>query len=134
MPAQKKLLVVDDDNMVRMLIPALLREKNWHIRSASDGAQAIDQLADQPPDVLVLDLMMPGVDGYGVLRHLRRAAPHLLKRTIVLTAFVGKTPEQIDENEIFRLMRKPFQMKDLVAVILACAESGPEPAGPPTGS
>lgn len=134
MLAQKKLLVVDDDNMVRMLVPALLREMNWEIRSASDGAQAIDQLTDQTPDVLVLDLMMPGVDGYGVLRHLRRASPELLKRTIVLTAFAGKTPEQLDENEIFRLMRKPFQMKDLVAVILACAEGGPDAEVPPTGS
>jgi len=121
MADQKKLLVVDDDNMVRVLVPALLREKNWLIRSAPDGEQAINQLQDQTFDVIVLDLMMPGIDGYGVMRHLRRTAPRLLKRTIVLTGFVGKTPEEIDEKEIYRLMRKPFQMKDLVAAILACA-------------
>lgn len=121
MSDQKKLLVVDDDNMVRLLVPALLREKNWLIRSASDGEQAINQLEDQTFDVVVLDLMMPGIDGYGVMRHLRRTAPMMLKRTIVLTGFVGKTPQEIDESEIFRLMRKPFQMKDLIAAIVACA-------------
>lgn len=132
MSSQKKLLVVDDDNMVRMLVTALLREKNWIIRSASDGGQAIDQLQEQTFDVIVLDLMMPGVDGYGVIRHLRRAAPGLLKRTIILTGFVGKAPEEIDEKEIFRLMRKPFQMKDLVEVILTCAEGSLDAASPTT--
>lgn len=132
MTAQKKILIVDDDNMVRMLVTALLREKNWAIRSAADGSQAIDQVQDQTFDVIVLDLMMPGVDGFGVIRHLRRSAPHLLKRTIVLTGFVGKAPEQIDEKEIFRLMRKPFQMKDLVAAILACGEGSLDEVSPTT--
>lgn len=132
MPGQKKLLVVDDDNMVRMLIAALLREKKWLIRSASDGAQAIDQLQDPTFDVIVLDLMMPEVDGYEVMHHLRRTAPQLLKRTIVLTGFAGSPPEKIVEEDIFRLMRKPFQMKDLVAVILACAGEGLDAGSPAT--
>lgn len=119
--ASKQVLVVDDDSMVRLLIPALLRERQFEIEQASDGDEAIDKLREKRFDVIVLDLIMPRVDGFEVLRHLRAASPESLKSTIVLTGFAGDTPEPIDEDEIFRLVRKPFQMKDLVELIAECA-------------
>ncbi|HXI12678.1 MAG TPA: response regulator [Thermoanaerobaculia bacterium] len=123
MPA-KQVLVVDDDSMVRLLIPALLRERNFEIEQASDGDEALDKIRVKKFDVIVLDLIMPRVDGFEVLRHLRSAEPALLKRTIVLTGFAGATPEPIDESEIYKLVRKPFQMKDLAEMVVQCAADG----------
>ena len=105
-----------------MLIPALLAERHWEILQASDGAEAIEQVAATEFDVIVLDLLMPNVDGFEVLDHLRARHPHLLKRTIVLSGLAGqKSVADLSEEEIFKVMRKPFRMKDLVTIILLCA-------------
>ena len=119
---RKRLLVVDDDRMTRMLIPALLAERHWEILQASDGAEAIEQVTAIEFDVIVLDLLMPNVNGFEVLDHLRARHPHLLKRTIVLSGLAGqKSVADLSEDEIFKVMRKPFRMKDLVTIILLCA-------------
>lgn len=119
---RKRLLIVDDDRMTRMLIPALLAERHWDIQQASDGAEAIDRLAQREFDVMVLDLMMPNVNGFQVLDHLRLKHPQLLKKTIVLSGLAGqKQALELSEKELFRIMRKPFRMRDLVNAILTCA-------------
>lgn len=119
---RKRLLVVDDDRMTRMLIPALLAERNWEILQASDGAEAIEQVAAKEFDVIVLDLLMPNVNGFEVLDHLRLRHPHMLKKTIVLSGLTGqKSTAELSEQEIFKVMRKPFRMKDVVTIILLCA-------------
>lgn len=123
---RKRLLVVDDDRMTRMLIPALLAERNWDVQQAGDGGEAIERLGQKEPDVLVLDLMMPNVSGFDVIEHLKAKRPHLLRRTIVLSGLAGeKAASTVDESLIFRMMRKPFRMRDLVGVILECAGEPP---------
>ena len=119
---RKRLLVVDDDRMTRMLIPALLAERHWDIQQASDGSEAIERVASRDYDVIVLDLLMPNVNGFEVIEHLRQRHPALLPKTIVLSGLAGqKQAAEIREDEIFKIMRKPFRMRDLVNVILLCA-------------
>lgn len=119
---RKRLLIVDDDRMTRMLIPALLAERHWDIQQAGDGAEAIERLAQREFDVMVLDLMMPNVNGFQVLDHLRLKHPQVLKKTIVLSGLAGqKQALDLSEKELFRIMRKPFRMRDLVNAILTCA-------------
>jgi CheY-like chemotaxis protein len=64
-------LVVDDDDPVRELTAVILRGAGYEITEAADGAQAIESLGRQRPALLVLDILMPGVDGWGVLQHVR---------------------------------------------------------------
>ncbi len=67
----RQLLIVDDDPVLRQLTAHTLREAGFAVREADDGAQAIAAFAQQPADLVLLDLVMPGLDGYTVCQRLR---------------------------------------------------------------
>lgn len=113
-------LVADDDVNINLLITRLLRHAGYEIIRVPDGRQAIAQIAANHVDVLVLDLMMPFVDGFGVLRYLAQARPDLLRRTIVVTA----SPESetlADLRPIVAVMAKPFDVALLLETVQRCA-------------
>ncbi len=66
-----ELLLIDDDRELCELLGTWLVQEGFSVRASHDGAQARRALAEQTPDAVVLDVMLPGVDGYGVLRALR---------------------------------------------------------------
>lgn len=63
--------MVDDEEDVQVLIRRILRDSGYEAESAGDGAEALEKIAERRPDLVVLDLMMPGLDGWGVLKRLR---------------------------------------------------------------
>jgi DNA-binding response OmpR family regulator len=79
-------LVVDDDASVRAMLGYLLHDEGYDVREAADGADAIDALTADAPDCMVLDLMMPNVDGVEVLRARRARGFASETRVLVLTA------------------------------------------------
>jgi two-component system alkaline phosphatase synthesis response regulator PhoP len=79
-------LVVDDEASVRAMLGYLLHDEGYDVREAADGAEAITELTVQPPDCMVLDLMMPNVDGVAVLRNRRDRGLAPDTRVLVLTA------------------------------------------------
>jgi signal transduction histidine kinase/DNA-binding response OmpR family regulator len=83
---QGSVLVVDDDESVRRLVLESLRGNGFELREAAGGEEALEQIAEQRPDAVVLDLMMPGVDGFAVLEQLQADAETRLVPVIVLTA------------------------------------------------
>ena len=113
-------LVADDDVNINMLITRLLRHAGYDIIRVPDGRQAIEQIAANHVDVLVLDLMMPFVDGFGVLRHLAQARPDLLRRTIVVTAF-PESETLAALRSIGAVMGKPFDTALLLETVRRCA-------------
>jgi diguanylate cyclase (GGDEF)-like protein len=78
-------LVVDDDATLRLLVSEVLAEQGFVVRQAEDGARALDLLAGEMPDLIVLDLMMPRVDGYQVCAALRRMPRGETVPVLVLT-------------------------------------------------
>lgn len=68
----KRILVVDDEEDVQILIRRILSDAGYDVASASDGQEALHKIDERAPDLVVLDLMMPGLDGWGVLENLRR--------------------------------------------------------------
>ncbi|MBV8985794.1 MAG: response regulator [Acidimicrobiia bacterium] len=86
-----EILVVDDDPDIRALIRLTLETYGYVVREAGDGMQALDALSEHEPDAMVLDVMMPKMDGYGVLRTMRQReiAPHT--KVLMLTC---KTEER----------------------------------------
>jgi CheY-like chemotaxis protein len=80
--APKRVLVVDDDDLVRALEERLLSREGFDVTSAADGAAALELIGGQQFDLVLLDVAMPGVDGFEVARALRRDERH--RRTPVI--------------------------------------------------
>jgi DNA-binding response OmpR family regulator len=117
-----RVLVVDDDESIRVLIQRLLSKHGFLVETASDGGAALDMISKDGYDALVLDLMMPRVDGFTVLRQLIASKPELVAKTVVATAY-PKDVANRQLNEVCRVIIKPFDTGELVDAVRACAEN-----------
>jgi two-component system phosphate regulon response regulator PhoB len=82
----RSVLVVDDEPTVRSLVRDLLELNGYHVREASNGDEALTAVDTQPPDCVVLDVMMPGLSGIDVLAELRRRPQHDSLPVLLLSA------------------------------------------------
>jgi DNA-binding response OmpR family regulator len=110
--------VVDDDSAIRQMVTFLLVDEGFEVSGSKDGEEGVRTCLLNPPDLLVLDMMMPGMDGYGVLNALDTSGLRDRMRVLALTA---QTTEQ-DRERILELgadgyMAKPFDPDDLVGTI-----------------
>jgi putative two-component system response regulator len=117
-------LLADDNEATCTLITALLRS-DFIVETASDGAEAIEKLKKRQYAAILLDLRMPGVDGYGVLDYLKEEHPDLLKRVLIVTASLSaREMERVHAYEICSVIAKPFEVDALFAMVRECA--GPD--------
>lgn len=115
---KKKVLVVDDDDAIRMMVERVLKREHYEVESARDGFEAIEKLTRGDYTTVLLDLMMPRVDGHGVLRYLeeRPKAPAV----IVMTANMQGANETASARPVFRVLSKPFDIRQLVSHVHEC--------------
>jgi PAS domain S-box-containing protein len=92
-PRQVRLLVVDDDPQVVDLVSQLLEDQPYTIEDAKDGEEALDAVSRRRPDIILLDLLMPRLDGFGVIEQLHRRPEYREIPIIVLTAKALSTEE-----------------------------------------
>ncbi|HEY2324970.1 MAG TPA: response regulator [Thermoanaerobaculia bacterium] len=118
-----RVLVVDDDEPIRSLLVNLVEHLDFAVDSASDGAEAIERLEDDGYDVVLLDLMMPRVDGWAVLDHMTVADPDRLRHTIVASAVPLVEIAKRMSASVFTVHPKPFDIGQLIADIRAAAVS-----------
>lgn len=112
-----RLLVVDDEQELVTLVRANLEQSGFRVRTATDGDEAIERVREERPDLLLLDVMMPRVDGWAVLAHLA-AEGHADLPVVMLTALS-------DERDVIRAhlsgavhyLTKPFDLDALLACI-----------------
>ena len=128
-----RILVVDDDANVSEVVARYLRREGFEVETVADGRVAVDRALVDPPDLVVLDLMLPGLDGLEVCRRLRALAP---VPVIMLTAR-GDESDRVVGLELGAddYMTKPFSPKELVARVRAVLRraKGPLAPAPPTG-
>jgi CheY-like chemotaxis protein/anti-sigma regulatory factor (Ser/Thr protein kinase) len=93
-PANHRLLVVDDDPHVVDLVCQLLDDQPYEVEAASDGQAALEAIAQRQPDIILLDLLMPRLDGFGVLEYLHRTPRYRDIPVLVLTAKTCTAEEQ----------------------------------------
>ena len=109
----EKILIADDEELMRQLIADFLRPEGFEVLEATDGKQALEIFNEQRPDLILLDVMMPGYDGWTVCREIRRTS------TVPIVMITAKD-EEIDQLFAYDLgvddyITKPFSPKLLVA-------------------
>ena len=114
-------LVVDDDAAIRVLLTRILTRRGFIVDAAHDGAEAIEHIAHAEYAVIILDLMMPRVDGVGVIRYLNEYHPAMLQKVIVISAFGASAREQVCPP-VVRFVEKPFDVDTLLAQASECAD------------
>ncbi len=112
-----RVLVVDDDETIRTLLRSYLQREGFEVQTAPDGQAALTQARTFRPDVVVLDLLLPGLDGLEVLRHLRAEGNPFV---VLLTAKAEETDRVVGlELGADDYVTKPFSPRELVARIRA---------------
>ena len=118
--AHRTALIVDDDATIRNLLGAVMKRFGFECEFASDGAVAIERLAGRAYSIMLLDLMMPNVDGFGVLAEMRRRS--LSTPVIVITAAGPRRINDLDMSLVAGVLNKPFELSDLVDTVSAICE------------
>ncbi len=119
------ILTVDDSLMMRKFISIALTSQGYDVTEAADGGEALQMVRSSPPDCMVLDLLMPNVDGIEVLETLRR--DNVSFPVIVMTADIQASTEQKCINlGAFRVLNKPPKGDDLCSAIREALASASE--------
>ncbi|MBQ8847680.1 MAG: response regulator transcription factor [Candidatus Gastranaerophilales bacterium] len=115
--SKQKILVVDDEASIRRILETRLKMAGYNVVTAEDGEEAVDLFNKTNPDIVILDVMMPKMDGYGVTREIRRVSDVPI---IILTA-LGDVSERITGLELGAddYVIKPFSPKELEARVKA---------------
>ena len=113
-------LVVDDDPSIRKMIIAALRREGYTFLEAANGREALDLMRSSQPDVVVLDLMMPMVSGWDVLRE-RLAEPRLSRIPVIIVSANrdAELANAVDKG-ICAFLPKPFDIAALSALVRSC--------------
>lgn len=108
-----KVLIVDDDPSIRGLLVAWLQDSGYRVITASDGLQALDQISRERPDLVLLDLTMPKLDGYGVVARVRDRLETRRLPIIALSADV-RAPQKLNGLGVDGFVSKPFDLDELL--------------------
>ena len=117
-----RILVVDDEPAIRALVARIAQRAGFDVVVACDGAEAIEKLDAIHFEVMILDLMMPKVDGYGVIEHVRNTAGQH-PAIILVSAADSAAVRRVDGEIVHSVIRKPFDIDVLADLITAAAES-----------
>ncbi|PYI41868.1 MAG: DNA-binding response regulator [Verrucomicrobia bacterium] len=120
-----RILIVEDEAAVARQIASALTEAGHDPKAVHDGEAALDEVSNTPFDLIVLDIILPGMDGFDVLRHLR--SQHMASRVLMLTAR-GEMKERVTGLQLGAddYLPKPFAMRELVARVNALGRRYPE--------
>lgn len=119
---QRRVLLADDDPDVRGILSYVLRQQNLAVDLAVDGAEALELLHDNRYGVVILDLMMPGIDGFGVLDAIYSGAIAEPPVVLVVSGADRATLNRLDAGRIHGIVRKPFDPNELASVVVACVD------------
>lgn len=123
MARQSRALVVDDEPSIRFVISRALKDRGWDARVLDDGVAVLDHLQAEHFDLILLDLMMPGMNGFEVLRQVRSAGEAGWKtpssvRVVVLSGKAGEEGLEFAQRiGADAALSKPFDIDDLWKVI-----------------
>ena len=122
-----KLLIVDDNEGVRHLVSRWLEKSGFSVREAKDGAEAIDKVRADPPDIILADIRMPKIDGIELAHIIKNDYPGI--KIILMTAYSSpQTIAQARREGVDDYLEKPFtkdQVERITTEVLLGSEGSP---------
>ena len=127
----KKALVVEDDGNIAELLRLYLERDGFEVQCAPDGVEGVAMFRAFHPDIVLLDIMLPGLDGWGVLREIRKDS----RTPVIMLTAKSETPDKISGLEMGAddYVTKPFEVKELLARIHAVLRRAEEPSDAAAG-
>ena len=122
MPERRRVLVVEDDEVVRLMLVEALTFEGYEVRAAPEGAAGLLALEGWSPDLILLDLMMPGMDGWR-FREEQRARPALRDVPVVIVSASRDLARAADVLHPAAVVAKPFDLGDVIATVQRCARA-----------
>lgn len=123
--AGARILIVDDNDENRQLLEIILRAGGFQLSSAASGEAALQVVAREPPALILLDLMMPDMDGYEVARRLKR---NLFTQHIPILMITGLCEPEVKQRALAAgaqdLLAKPLDISGLLSQIHQCLDCG----------
>jgi putative two-component system response regulator len=118
--ASGRILIADDEPHVRELLRDFLTGEGYEVVMVASGAEALETVPTFQPDVILVDMLMPGLSGRDVFDALRRAG------VTVPVILISGTPRLVEEG-FFRVLRKPFDLRAIADVVAAAMGHGRPP-------
>ncbi len=116
----RRVLVVDDDQAIRGFVAEVLMDEGYDVKTAENGNEALSVSREWQPDLIVLDLMMPVMDGW-TFRARQRQEGTLADVPVVVTSAANNLRAHRDRLEPCVLLPKPFELDDLLGAVQSCA-------------
>lgn len=117
-------LVVEDDEPIRHMLTKVIQREEIDVDSAVDGVEAIECLDRDGYDVIVLDLMMPHLDGFAFMKTITEHDPARLNRIIVTSAASPSVIAERMTGQPYAVVPKPFDIGELATCVHRCADQG----------
>ena len=110
------ILVVEDNSEVRLELAEILLEEGYQVKTAADGIQAVSELENHPPDLVLLDLMLPGIDGLSVLKKIKKQNKNII---VIIVSGASDLDLAVETMKMgaFDFIKKPYVAQELLLVI-----------------
>jgi DNA-binding response OmpR family regulator len=114
----KKIVLIDDERLIRITTSMLLTHNGFEVFTAENGEKGLALITEKSPDIVLLDIMMPGMDGWEVFRTLRKNEQTKSLNIIIFTACDLPVPNDISDTEMnITILNKPFHLQQLLNII-----------------
>jgi CheY-like chemotaxis protein len=117
------ILIVEDDHSIRRLVKMVLDREGYRVDTAADGVEAINKVKEGDYDVIVLDLMMPNLDGFSFLNRIALDQPTRLSSVIVTSAAAPAVIRERMSGMPFDVLPKPFDIEQLTQRVRDCVDA-----------
>lgn len=112
-----RVLIADDDPSIRRLLATLVRREGFEADVAVDGEEAIELLGRGHYKIILLDLMMPRVNGFGVVEHLRTHQSDSKPLVFVISAYADQMYREVDTSVVSGVLHKPFDVTEVASLV-----------------